>query len=124
MPQLEGPTTKNIQLCTGGLWGEKGKNKIFKKKQKEKSETRWWASLTRILLSVTELPKLMAFLSSQREDVRGSNLSVFEMAESLYHDTLMQYWPPESKEDASPQTTERTPFSSESGTLRYLGREA
>ena len=30
MPQLEGPTTKNIQLCTGGLWGEKGKN-FFKK---------------------------------------------------------------------------------------------
>src|SRR3712207_9410387 len=27
MPQLEGPTTKNTQLCTGGLWGEKGKNK-------------------------------------------------------------------------------------------------
>ena len=25
MPQLEGPTTKKIQLCTGGLWGEKGK---------------------------------------------------------------------------------------------------
>ena len=25
MPRLEGPTTKNIQLCTGGLWGEKGK---------------------------------------------------------------------------------------------------
>ena len=23
--QLEGPTTKNIQLCTRGLWGEKGK---------------------------------------------------------------------------------------------------
>ena len=35
MPQLEGPTAKNIQLCTGGLWGEKGKNKkIFKKKKK------------------------------------------------------------------------------------------
>ena len=32
IPQLEGPTTKNIQLCAGGLWGEKGKNKIFKKK--------------------------------------------------------------------------------------------
>ena len=27
MPQLEGPTTKSIQLCTWGLWGEKGKNK-------------------------------------------------------------------------------------------------
>ena len=27
MPQLEGPSTKNIQLCTGGLWGEKGKKK-------------------------------------------------------------------------------------------------
>ena len=26
IPHLEGPTTKNIQLCTGGLWGEKGKN--------------------------------------------------------------------------------------------------
>ena len=25
MPQLEGPTMKNTQLCTGGLWGEKGK---------------------------------------------------------------------------------------------------
>ena len=25
MPQLEGSTTKNIQLCTWGLWGEKGK---------------------------------------------------------------------------------------------------
>ena len=35
MPQLEGPTTKNIQLCTGGLWGEKGKNKILKKRKKE-----------------------------------------------------------------------------------------
>ena len=31
MPQLEEPTTKNTQLCTGGLWGEKGKNKILKK---------------------------------------------------------------------------------------------
>ena len=31
MPQLEEPTAKNIQLCTGGLWGEKGKNKIFRK---------------------------------------------------------------------------------------------
>ena len=27
MPQLEGPTTKSTQLCTGGLWGEKGKIK-------------------------------------------------------------------------------------------------
>ena len=25
VPQLEGPTTKNIQLCTRELWGEKGK---------------------------------------------------------------------------------------------------
>ena len=33
MPQLEEPTTKNTQLCTGGLWGEKGKNKILKKKK-------------------------------------------------------------------------------------------
>ena len=32
MPQLEGPTTKNTQLCTGGLWGEKGKVKSLKKK--------------------------------------------------------------------------------------------
>ena len=34
MPQLEGPTTKNTQLCTGGLWGEKGKIKSLKKKNK------------------------------------------------------------------------------------------
>ena len=26
MPQLEGPITQNTQLCTGGLWEEKGKN--------------------------------------------------------------------------------------------------
>ena len=25
MPQLKGPTTKNTQLCTGGLWGGKKK---------------------------------------------------------------------------------------------------
>ena len=33
MPQLEGPTTKNIQLRTRELWGEKGKIKSFKKKR-------------------------------------------------------------------------------------------
>ena len=27
MPQLEGPTIGNTQLCTGGLWGEKRKIK-------------------------------------------------------------------------------------------------
>ena len=32
MPQLEGPTTKNTQLCTGGALGEKGKIKSLKKK--------------------------------------------------------------------------------------------
>ena len=34
MPQLEGPSRKNIQLCTGGLWGEKRKkNEIFTKRK-------------------------------------------------------------------------------------------
>ena len=28
MPQLEGPTTKNIQLCAGELWGEKKKKQV------------------------------------------------------------------------------------------------
>ena len=32
MPQPEGLTTKNIQLCTWGLWGETGKIKSLKKK--------------------------------------------------------------------------------------------
>ena len=32
MLQLEGPTTENMQLCTWGLWGEKGKIKSLKKK--------------------------------------------------------------------------------------------
>ena len=35
MPQLEGPTTKNIELYTRGLWGEKGKIKINLKKKKK-----------------------------------------------------------------------------------------
>ena len=36
MPQLEGPITKNMQLCTGGLWGEKGKKiKPLKKKRND-----------------------------------------------------------------------------------------
>ena len=39
MPQLEGPTMKNIQLCTGGLWGEKGKKiKSLKKKTERRSQ--------------------------------------------------------------------------------------
>ena len=29
MLQLEGPTTKNAQLCTGGLWEKKEKKKEF-----------------------------------------------------------------------------------------------
>ena len=33
MPQLEGPTTKIMQLCTGGLWEEEGK--IFKNLKKK-----------------------------------------------------------------------------------------
>ena len=33
MPQLEGPTTKNIQLCPRGLWEETGKIKSLKKKK-------------------------------------------------------------------------------------------
>ena len=37
MPQLEGPTTKNVQLCLGGLWGAKEKNKIFKKNKIKKN---------------------------------------------------------------------------------------
>ena len=32
MPQLEGPTTKNTQLCTGGLWGEEEEKKKIKTK--------------------------------------------------------------------------------------------
>ena len=28
--KLEGPTTNNIQLCTGGLWGENGKKNLKK----------------------------------------------------------------------------------------------
>ena len=36
MPQLEGPTTENTQLCTGRLWGEKGKRKSLKKKEDSK----------------------------------------------------------------------------------------
>ena len=35
MPQLEGPTTENTQLCTRGFGEKKGKNKIFKKKTKK-----------------------------------------------------------------------------------------
>ena len=35
MPQLEGPTTKNTQLCTRGFWGEKGKIKSLKRKLAE-----------------------------------------------------------------------------------------
>src|SRR3712207_2960027 len=53
MPQLEGPTMKNIQLCTRGLWGEKGKkNKVLKKIRH--SWERWWNS-TRCLISILEI---------------------------------------------------------------------
>ena len=30
MPQLEGLTTKNMQLCAGGIWGKKGKIRSLK----------------------------------------------------------------------------------------------
>ena len=53
MPQLEGPTTKNIQLCTGGLWGEKGKNKIFKKKRENEGRQIGVKSLSKLKLEQT-----------------------------------------------------------------------
>ena len=62
MPQLEGPTTKNIQLCTGGLGGEKagagGKEDwqqllaqvpIFKKKRRKGSKKKVIVPLPLIL---------------------------------------------------------------------------
>ena len=39
MPQLEGPTTKNIQLCTGGSWEKKEKK--IKSLKKKKRKTLW-----------------------------------------------------------------------------------
>ena len=39
MPQLEGSTTENIQLCPGGALGRKKKNKILKKKNQEQVKT-------------------------------------------------------------------------------------
>ena len=39
MPQLEGPTTKNMRLCTRGLWEEKGKTKSLKKNLKKTKPT-------------------------------------------------------------------------------------
>ena len=38
MPQLEGPTTKNIQLCTRGFGDKKEKNKIQRKILKKKKK--------------------------------------------------------------------------------------
>ena len=47
MPQLEGPTTKNIPLCTGGIWGDKNPKdgqeflaQVPIKKKKEKKNLR------------------------------------------------------------------------------------
>ena len=55
MPQLEGLTTKNTQLCTRGLWGEKGKKiKSLKKKRCILKNVRiircFWRVLTASLL--------------------------------------------------------------------------
>ena len=62
MPQLEEPTTKNTQLYTGGFWGEKGKNKIFKKKKKK--ERRREIDFKR------DLKKLATTLHKQRDNMK------------------------------------------------------
>ena len=62
---------------------------------------------------MTDSAKPMPLLSSQRKDARDSNLSEFKIAESLYCDTLMQSWPPESKEDAPSSNHRENTFSSE-----------
>src|SRR3712207_7037461 len=49
MPQLEEPTTKNTQLCTGGLWGEKGKNKIRSEEHTSELQSRQYL-VCRLLL--------------------------------------------------------------------------
>ena len=63
MPQLEGPTTKNIQLCTGGLWGEEGKiNKVLKKKTREDN------TVCLVGVSLGEINTLIATLQCQLSD--------------------------------------------------------
>ena len=64
MPQLEGPTTKNIQLCTGGVGGEKAGGKKrrlatvvssganFKQKEKIK-----YYKTTQMALRISEMSK-------------------------------------------------------------------
>ncbi|XP_070111110.1 interleukin-15 receptor subunit alpha isoform X1 [Equus caballus] len=48
MPQLEGPTTKNIQLCAGGLWEEKIKS--LKKKKKGSRESIFMEKLWHLMM--------------------------------------------------------------------------
>ena len=72
MPQLEGPTTKNTQLCTRGLWGEKGKIKsfFFKKKKRPVKSWHWclghWRTISRRNLMVWGLfrPAFSGFLEA------------------------------------------------------------
>ena len=53
VPQLEGRATNDIQLCTGGVWGDEAEKKkdwqqllaqvpIFKKKAKKKNVRSGW----------------------------------------------------------------------------------
>ena len=44
MPQLEGPTTENTQLCSRGIWEKKGKIKSLKKKK----QGRWVVTKFRV----------------------------------------------------------------------------
>ena len=65
MPQPEGPTSKNTQLCTGGLW-EKKEIKSFKKIKKSWSRgnnsTNCVASITQLQQPSTSCSPLPLFL--------------------------------------------------------------
>ena len=57
MPPLEGPTTKNTQLCTRGFGGKK-EIKIFKKKLKNKRIKVWSINIFYCFIKDTSFPQV------------------------------------------------------------------
>ena len=55
MPQLEGPTTKSTQLCTGGFGEKKEKIKSLKKKKISEQKTTKYPEKPQVMMAFSHL---------------------------------------------------------------------
>ena len=91
MPQLEGPTTKNTQLCTGRLWGEKGKNKKKSLKKKVQFDSLTIIYFILIITNILTVVSTILFHIFSLRSLLYPHTSLFTSLNTMYMLTRLDF---------------------------------